>query len=54
MSFAEDILDGLACQFCGSYIDDFESVGHPRSCENCEVEIKNDKRKHSKKISRSS
>ncbi len=34
----EDMLDGLICQVCGAFMDDFESPGHPRTCEDCEEE----------------
>jgi len=32
---ADDILDGLMCQVCGTLIDG-DAPGHPRSCEDCE------------------
>ncbi len=39
---AEDMLEGIVCQCCGVYFDDFlegeEPPGHPRSCEGCEDE----------------
>ncbi|MGG5376001.1 hypothetical protein IGI57_002508 [Enterococcus sp. DIV0213j] len=31
----EDILDGLFCESCGSYIDG-EAPGFPRYCEDCQ------------------
>ena len=34
----EDILNGLICQVCGSFMDDFEAPGYPRTCEDCEEE----------------
>ncbi len=33
---AEMMINGLMCQHCGSYMDDFEETGYPRSC--CEGE----------------
>lgn len=32
---SEMILEGLLCQVCGSYMDDFEEPGYPRTCEDC-------------------
>ncbi len=32
----EDVLNGLVCQVCGSWMEDFEEVGYPRTCEDCE------------------
>lgn len=32
---AEDMLDGLMCQYCGVLIDG-EETGYPRSCDSCE------------------
>ena len=32
----EDMLNGLICQVCGSFMDDFEAPGYPRTCEDCE------------------
>ena len=34
----EDMLNGLICQVCGSFMDDFEAPGYPRTCEDCEEE----------------
>ncbi len=34
MSEADDILDGMFCQFCGEYLED-EAPGYPRSCKDC-------------------
>lgn len=34
----EDMLDGLICKVCGAFMDDFESPGYPRTCEDCEEE----------------
>ncbi len=31
----EDMLNGLCCQVCGVWMDDFEEVGYPRSCKSC-------------------
>lgn len=31
----EMILEGILCEQCGCFID-FEVVGHPRLCDNCE------------------
>jgi hypothetical protein len=36
---AEDTLNGLLCECCGSYMDDFESPGYPRKCEDCAEEL---------------
>ena len=33
---ADDIIDGLFCQYCGEYLE--EAVGYPRSCSGCEDE----------------
>lgn len=35
---ADDILIGLCCQACGSYMDDMEAPGYPRTCDDCENE----------------
>ena len=36
---AEDMLEGIVCQICGVFFDDFlegeEPPGHPRTCEGC-------------------
>lgn len=32
---AEMILNGLLCQICGSYMDDYEEPGYPRTCDDC-------------------
>ena len=37
---AEDILNGIVCQCCGVWMDDFEEVGYPRTCESCEEKTK--------------
>ena len=34
----EAMLNGLICQVCGSFMDDFEAPGYPRTCEDCEEE----------------
>ena len=34
----EDMLSGLICQVCGSFMDDFEAPGYPRTCKDCEEE----------------
>ena len=31
----DDMLSGLICQVCGSFMDDFEAPGYPRTCEDC-------------------
>lgn len=31
----EMILDGILCEVCGGYIEDDETPGHPRKCEDC-------------------
>lgn len=31
----DDMLEGLVCQECGEWMDDFESPGYPRTCEGC-------------------
>ena len=33
---ADDMLNGLCCQVCGEYMDDFEETGYPRTCSACE------------------
>jgi hypothetical protein len=37
---AEDILEGLVCEWCGTWFDDVfdgkDPPGHPRRCEQCE------------------
>lgn len=33
---ADMVVNGLLCQDCGVYMDDFEEPGYPRSCEDCE------------------
>ncbi|GBG09475.1 hypothetical protein PAT3040_04121 [Paenibacillus agaridevorans] len=35
---ADMILEGILCKGCGSYIDDGEEPGHPRTCDDCENE----------------
>ena len=35
---AEDILNGLCCQVCGAYMEDFEAPGFPRTCGDCQVD----------------
>lgn len=37
---AEDVLNGLICQTCGSWVEDFEEVGYPRDCEDCATKEK--------------
>lgn len=34
----DDVLNGLVCQECGSWMEDFQEVGYPRTCESCEEE----------------
>lgn len=34
---ADDIIAGLLCEQCGSYIDG-DMPGYPRSCDDCEEE----------------
>lgn len=29
---AEMMINGLMCQYCGEFMDDFEEPGYPRSC----------------------
>lgn len=36
----EDMLNGLTCQVCGSWMDDFEEVGHPRTCNDCQERLR--------------
>lgn len=31
----DDMLSGLICQVCGTFMDDFEAPGYPRICEDC-------------------
>ena len=31
----DDMLSGLICQVCGTFMDDFEASGYPRTCEDC-------------------
>ncbi len=38
MSAVDDMLEGLTCQVCGAYMYDFESPGHPRTCDDCKEE----------------
>ncbi|MFP3390646.1 hypothetical protein [Brevibacillus sp. SIMBA_040] len=35
---AEMILSGLLCQVCGTYMDDLQEPGHPRTCDDCKEE----------------
>lgn len=35
----DDMLDGLICQQCGVFVDG-ESPGHPRTCDGCDSEEK--------------
>ena len=39
---ADDIIDGLVCQECGEFFEDFEAVGYPRSCGRCSKNRKSD------------
>ncbi|WP_019377699.1 hypothetical protein [Virgibacillus halodenitrificans] len=32
---AEMIINGLLCNVCGGYMEDFEEPGYPRTCEDC-------------------
>lgn len=32
------MLNGLLCQVCGTYMDDFEEPGYPRTCDDCQEE----------------
>ncbi|WP_311918601.1 hypothetical protein [Carnobacterium divergens] len=32
---AEMTINGLLCQQCGGYLEDFEEPGYPRTCEDC-------------------
>lgn len=31
--YADDVLEGVYCQYCGEYLD--EDVGYPRTCHAC-------------------
>lgn len=33
---ADDILEGLCCQYCGEWFLDDEEPGYPRTCECCQ------------------
>lgn len=43
---ADDILEGLCCQYCGEWFDDVlggaEAPGYPRSCEGCDDDNEDD------------
>ncbi|MCO6019364.1 hypothetical protein [Carnobacterium divergens] len=41
---AEMTINGLLCQECGGYLEDFEEPGYPRTCEDCLAYEKNKKR----------
>lgn len=41
----EDMLNGLACQVCGQWMDDFEECGYPRTCAGCTEECTEDAEK---------
>lgn len=47
---ADDMLNGLCCQYCGVYMDDFEEVGYPRTCSNCQQEVNRLKRDIKKRV----
>lgn len=32
---ADMMIEGLMCQYCGEFMDDFEEVGFPRDCGCC-------------------
>lgn len=36
--YAEMLLDGTCCQYCGEFIGD--EIGFPRACPSCEAEAK--------------
>ena len=36
---ADDMLNGLCCQVCGQFMDDFMEVGYPRTCSCCKQEV---------------
>lgn len=42
---AEMTLNGLLCEVCGAYVEDFEEPGYPRKCEDCEEENNDDNSK---------
>lgn len=37
---SEMMMNGLLCQQCGVWMDDFQEVGYPRTCGDCAVELK--------------
>lgn len=39
----EDILNGLLCEVCGSYMEDFKETGYPRKCEDCCMPLEKNK-----------
>lgn len=39
----EMILNGLLCQVCGTYMDDYEEPGYPRTCNDCKPKRKRGK-----------
>ena len=42
---ADDIIDGIFCEWCGEYIGD--AVGYPRKCFDCQKEAyEENKKKH--------
>lgn len=40
----EMIMDGVLCKVCGGYIDDGEEPGHPRTCDSCREDRKNEQK----------
>ena len=46
---ADDMLNGLCCQVCGQFMDDYEEVGYPRTCESCKDEQPQKKQRRKKK-----
>ena len=45
---AEMVINGLLCQVCGSWMEDFQECGYPRTCDYCkEREERNERKKRS-------